>query len=283
MLRFGGTVTLNMVVVYIAYNTDKLVIGKLFGAEALGLYGRAYQLVNIPTENLNGAVGGVVMSALSRLQSDTKRFKAYFLKSYSLVLAFTLPVTIAFAVFPYDIIYVLLGPKWMESAPIFRLMTPTIVAFALLNPLGWMLFSSGQVGRSLKMAFVIAPVVIAGYLAGLPFGIAGVAAGYSIAMLILVVPMIAWTIHASPISWREVSNAILPPLVSATASTALTYAVISTASSWHPLQRVIIGTSILVPSYLVILLFGMKQKRFYLGVARDSLNAVRGQAHASAR
>jgi PST family polysaccharide transporter len=132
------------------------------------------------------------------------------------------------------------------------------------------------------MAFVIAPVVIAGYLAGLPFGISGIAAGYSIAMLILVVPMIAWAIHASAISWREISNAILPPLVSATASTALTYVVISAATSWQPLQRVIIGTGILIPSYLVILLFGMGQKQFYLGVARDSLRAVRGQAQVAA-
>ena len=48
MLRFGGTVTLNGLVVYIAYNFDKFLLGRFWGADALGLYGRAYQLINIP-------------------------------------------------------------------------------------------------------------------------------------------------------------------------------------------------------------------------------------------
>jgi PST family polysaccharide transporter len=277
MLRFGGTVTLNTVVVYVAYNTDKLLIGKLWGAEALGIYGRAYQLINIPTENLNGAVGGVAISALSRLQDDVERFRSYFLKSYSLVLAFTLPVTIAFAVFPHDIIHVLLGPKWDAVAPIFRLMAPTIVAFALLNPLGWMLFSNGNVGRSLKMAFVIAPVVILGYVTGLPFGATGVAAGYSIAMVVLVVPMIVWATHRSSISARDVTNAIISPLLSAAIATAVTYPVVLAAYSLQPIPRLLIGTTVLVSIYLLMLLFVMGQKRFYLGLLRDSTNAVLGR------
>ena len=62
----------------------------------------------------------------------------------------------------------LLGPKWLEVIPIFRDLAPTIVAFALLNPLGWLLFARGNVRRSLYMALVIAPVVIAGYVLARP-------------------------------------------------------------------------------------------------------------------
>src|SRR2546430_5982504 len=41
MLRYGGTVTLNTVIVYCAYNVDKVLIGRVFGAQELGIYGRA--------------------------------------------------------------------------------------------------------------------------------------------------------------------------------------------------------------------------------------------------
>src|SRR5208337_5692331 len=75
MARFGGTVTLNGLVVYIAYNLEKVLLGRYWGAEIVGIYGRAYQLVNIPTDNLNSAVGGVAFSALSRLQGDLTRLK----------------------------------------------------------------------------------------------------------------------------------------------------------------------------------------------------------------
>jgi hypothetical protein len=65
MLKFGGTVTLNSLVVYVAYNLDKVLLGRFWGADALGLYTRASQLINIPTAQLNAAIGGVAFSALS--------------------------------------------------------------------------------------------------------------------------------------------------------------------------------------------------------------------------
>ena len=100
MMRFGGTVTLNGLLAYLAYNAEKILIGRFWGADAIGIYGRAYQIVNIPTDNLNSAVGELAFSALSRLQDDLNRLKSYFLKGYSLVLGLTLPITIACALFP---------------------------------------------------------------------------------------------------------------------------------------------------------------------------------------
>jgi len=41
MMRFGSTLTLNGVVVYIAYNFEKILLGRFWGAEAVGIYGRA--------------------------------------------------------------------------------------------------------------------------------------------------------------------------------------------------------------------------------------------------
>lgn len=139
MMRFGGTVTLNSLVVYVAMNFDKVLLGRFWGVDALGLYGRAYQLISIPTDNLNSAAGEVAFSALSRLQDDPKRLKSYFLKGYSLVLAMTLPLTFVCALFADDIVLVCLGPKWMAAAVIFRLLAPTILVFAIVNPLGWLL------------------------------------------------------------------------------------------------------------------------------------------------
>ena len=99
MMRFGGTITLNSLVVYIAYNLEKVLLGRFWGAATVGVYGRAYQLINIPTDNLNSAVGEVAFSVLSRVQKDADRLRSYFLKGYSLVLALTVPVTVACALF----------------------------------------------------------------------------------------------------------------------------------------------------------------------------------------
>ena len=125
-------------------------IGRFWGADAIGIYGRAYQIINIPTDNLNSAVGEVAFSALSRLKDDPVRFRSYFLKGFSLVLGLTLPVTIACALFADDMVFVLLGPKWKDAATIVRLLAPTITIFAIINPLGWLVFSLGLVGTGVE-------------------------------------------------------------------------------------------------------------------------------------
>ena len=120
MLHFGGTLTLNGVISYLTYNFDKFVLGRVWGATALGYYGVASQLINIPNSNLNGAIGGVAFSTLSRLQHDIVRFRSYVLKGYSLNISMTLPVTIFSAAFAEDIILVVLGAKWANAVAVFQ-------------------------------------------------------------------------------------------------------------------------------------------------------------------
>jgi PST family polysaccharide transporter len=269
MMRFGGTAALNGLVVYIAYNLEKVLLGRFWGVEALGIYGRAYQLINIPTENLNSASGGVAFAALSRLQDDPKRFKNYFLKGYSVVLAMTLPITIACALFANDIILVILGPKWIEAIPIFQLLTPTILVFAMINPTWWLLASTGLLGRSLKIALVIAPLVIAAYVIGLPYGPTGVAFAYSAVMTLWLVPHIIWCVHGTVISSRDILKASSQPLVSAIVASALAFAAqIPYGESLSPLPRLFLGGGILLIVYLWMLLYVMGQKTFYLDLLR---------------
>src|SRR5712692_6477355 len=161
MMRFGGTLTMNGLVMYVATNFEKILLGRFWGADAVGIYGRAYQLVSIPNDNLNSAASGVAFAALSRLKDDPSRFKSYFLKGYALILSLTVPITATCALFAGDMISVFLGPKWKSAVTIFRLLAPTTLAFAIINPMGWLLVSLGLVGRGLKMALVLAPVMIA--------------------------------------------------------------------------------------------------------------------------
>jgi PST family polysaccharide transporter len=272
MMGFGGTVTLNSLVVYAGYNADKLLLGRFGGAAILGIYGRAYQLINIPTENLNSAISGVALAALSRLHDDLDRFRSYFLKGYSMSLALTVPLTLVCAVFADDIIAVLLGPKWRDAAAIFRFLAPTILGFALINPLYWLLVPSGQVKRSLKMALVIAPTVTAGYVIGLPFGSKGVALGYSAALVLLTVPMIVWATRGLVVTWRDMLKAIVPPFVSAIVATSLGLAAgLFWCQSLVPLQRLVIEMVIVSAAYVLMLLYAMGEKAMYFELVRNLL------------
>ena len=264
MMRFGGTVTLNGLVVHIAYNLDKVLLGRFWGAEVLGIYGRAYQLISFPTGNLNEAVGGVAFSALSRVQHDPSLLKSYFLKGYTIVLTLTIPITIAFALFADDLIFLLLGPKWQKAAMIFRLMSPTILVFALIDPWGWLLYSTGQVGKSLKIALVIAPLAIGGYVLGLPHGPNGVALGFSAAMVVWTFPHIAWCIKGTRIAPRDVLLAVSRPFLSGiVAATAALAVQLCLGPALPPLARLVLGGAVLFGTYSWLLLWVMGQKAFY--------------------
>jgi PST family polysaccharide transporter len=265
MLCFGGTVTLNSLVVYIAYNLDKLLLGRFWGADVLGIYGRAYQLINVPTANLNDAFAGVGFSALSRLQNDRVRLKRYFLKGYSVFISMTAPITIFCALFADDVVMVVLGPKWADAAAIFRCLAPTILVFGIINPLGWLMQSSGMQGRSLRIALVIALLVTAGYLLGLPYGAIGVAFAFSATMTLWLVPHILWCLHGTTIRPLELLLATSRPVLSAIVAAAFAFAIeVFVGQLQTPVYRLLLDGSVMVIGYLCVLLFVMRQKRFYL-------------------
>jgi len=282
IMRFGGTLTLNGLVLYVSSNLEKVLLGRFWGAEAIGLYGRAYQLIRIPTDNLNSAVGQVAFSALSRLRDEPARLRNYFLKGYSLVLAINILITMACAFFADDIIRLLLGPKWTGAAVLLRLLSPTILVYTIASPLGWLLDALGLVGRGLKIALAFAPFMIAGTLVGLPYGPEGVAFAYSSVMILWVVPVVVWAVHGTAISFKDVVKAVKQPLFSGLVAAGVAFGVrLCCGQSLTILLRLALEGTVLLGAYVAMLLYVMGQKSFYVDllrqmIGRSSVAAVSG-------
>jgi PST family polysaccharide transporter len=274
MIRFGGTISLLRIITYVTYNLDKVLLGRIWGASALGFYGRAYQLINVPTLLLNSAVSEVAFALLARVQHDRGRVKSYFLRSYALVLAMTIPITICAGEFAPDLVSVLLGPQWQQVVPLLRLLAPTILAFALTEPIDWLMYSQGMLVRSVRMSAVFAPAVITGYVVGLPFGPKGVALGYSTALVLSIVPRIAWGVRGTGISLRDLGRAASAPLISGGIAAAVGLALqLVPRPSLSPLLRLLLDCTILLGIYALVLLYVLGQRAFYFGLLRTILNA----------
>ena len=104
------------------------------------------------------------------------------------------------------------------------MLAPTILVFAIANPLGWLLNSIGMVGRALKISLVMAPLMIGSYIIGLPYGPRGIAFAYSAIMMLCVIPLIAWAVRGTVISVYDVLLAVGRPLISGLVAAALTLA-----------------------------------------------------------
>jgi O-antigen/teichoic acid export membrane protein len=272
MVRFGGTVSLNSVVVYIAYNAEKVLLGRFWGAAPLGIYTRAYQLATLPVLQFTWAVHDVAFSVLSRMQGEVQRLRRAYLKSQSIVVSLTIPVVIGSALFAKEIVLVVLGQKWLEAAPVFRLLAPTVLVFALVNPFSWLLQATGRVGRSLKIALLICPVVILGILAGLRRGPTGVALGYSAAMVLLFVPIVAWATHGTGITAGAYWDSIRRPLSSGAIAGGIGWFVqFFFQRALAPIPLLAFELSSLSAVYAGILLFVMGQKAFYVDLVSHLL------------
>ena len=270
MLSMGGTLTLDGVVVYLGANTEKILLGRYWGAEALGVYGRAFQLISLPADLLTSGVATVALPLLARLQNDSERLQRTFLKGYSVVVALTIPTTLVCALFADDIIEIMLGPKWNQVVPVFRLMVPSILAFALINPLAWFLIASGRTRRSLNIAFLITPLSIAGALIGLKFGPKGVAVALSTMMSLVTVPVIMWARAGTTMTGRDVWHALRGPLIAGAIAALIGIAAGDALDAILPTPvNVVLGAFVIYGVYFVVLLVPLKQASLYRELARQ--------------
>jgi len=92
MLSFGGNVTGFNVMQYFARNADNALIGKFWGANELGLYSRAYQMLLMPMQQINAPLAAVAVPALSRLSDSPERYRDAYLKILEKLVMITMPL-----------------------------------------------------------------------------------------------------------------------------------------------------------------------------------------------
>jgi len=279
MLHFGGAVTLAGLVIYISNNLQKILLGRFFGTDAVGLYGRAYELGEMPTRVMHNAIGLIAFSALARLQSTPQTLKTYFLRGYSLLNSITLPATVGFALFAEELVLVVLGDKWSGAVTILQFLAPTMLFFGIVNPLSWLLLSLGLHRRGLWLAFVLSPLVVCSYLVGLPYGPTGVALSSSIVLALWLVPHIVLCLRGTTISpWALLATIAQPAIATAAAGVVAVSVVELVLPSSSTIVRLLAGASTMLAVYSFILLFVMKQWQLYFDLWRTLRNAVRGPA-----
>jgi PST family polysaccharide transporter len=124
--------------------------------------------------------------------------------------------------------------------------------------------------RSLHISFITAPTVITGVLIGLHFGPLGVASGYSTAMVLLIVPIIAWAKRDYPMTFRDIWKSIRGPILSGALALLAGLAFVDqTIISLNRYTQLSIGLLLVFGVYFGLLLFVMGQWPFYSDLMRQ--------------
>lgn len=215
MLKFGGHLTGFNLINYFSRNADNILIGRFIGADALGLYARAYQIFMMPISQIRGPMNQVAMPMLSSLRSEPKRYRKYYQRLLDIMSSLTMPLTIYCAIEADFVISILLGPQWLGAVPVFRILAIAGLVQVIAGTRGLVLMSSGFSKRYFHLGLFYAIFCVTSFVAGIPFGILGVATAYTIFNYLALIPSLYYCFYQTPITVSLFLKTLLPSLISA--------------------------------------------------------------------
>jgi PST family polysaccharide transporter len=266
MLTFGGHITGFNIVNYFARSFDNILIGRVWGSGPLGLYSKAYGLLMLPINQINAPISAVAIPALSRLQSDPERYRKYYCKSVSLIAFTTTPLIFAMAGVSDDLIRVVLGQQWLGAGSIFMILAIAAVGQPVSNSLGWVYISQGRTDRQMKWALVSSPVIVAGFVIGLPWGAIGVATAYAISCHVLRIPSWCYALRFSPVKLRDILGTIWRSFAASVIMFASIIYTRTSLSAVHPLQRLFLSCAVGFLVFITIVAVWPRARKETLGL-----------------
>jgi len=187
-VRYALNVYARCTLNYFSGNADNLLVGWRFGAHELGFYKKAYDLFVLPSCQLISPIVAVVVNTLSRLNKDRENYRRQFLKGLSIIAFLGMAAGADLTLVGRDLVRVLLGPNWGESARIFRFFAPGVGLMLVYQTQSWIHLSVGTVSRWLRWTAVELSVTGSLFLLGLRWGPAGVACAWTSSFCILMIP-----------------------------------------------------------------------------------------------
>lgn len=211
MLAFGSNLTGFNLINYVARNLDNVLIGRFWGAQELGLYAKAYQLLMLPLTQINAPIGAVAVPSLSRLVDSPERYRRAYLRILEKLTIITMPM-IAFTIVCADwLITLLLGEQWVEASRIFAWLSFSALTQPVSYTTGWLFITQNRTQHMFQWGLVGGGLSVLAILIGLPWGATGVAAVYAISGLLIRTPILFWFAgRTGPVKIRDFYHTMAP-------------------------------------------------------------------------
>lgn len=236
MIAFGGSLTGYNVLNYFSRNSDNLLVGRVWGAQQLGFYSRAYQLLLLPLDQVCAPLDGVAVTALSRLTGEPERYRQAYLRILEKLAMVTMP-GVALMIATSDwLVRLMLGAQWAETGRIFALLAVVGLLEPVSYAVGWLLISQGRVRDVFRWGVVDGALSVGSIVAGLPWGAVGVAASYSLVGFCVRKPLLFWfACRTGPVRLPDFYRAVCPSACAAALTLAALFVFRGSAEGVSPL------------------------------------------------
>jgi O-antigen/teichoic acid export membrane protein len=230
ILQTGGLCAVDNVLWMIHTSSDVFIIGKMLGADILGIYSVSKYVAALPVEKLALVINPIAFPAFARVQDDRGEALRYLAKAARLLAFLGFPMLLGVAATSPQIVAIALGAKWTAAA------TPlAILAMGMaLRPVGFVIRSFlvgiGEFLASVKNQLVATVLFPAAFIIGSHWGIVGVCAAWLVAYPIQFLGLLR---RVALVSGTSTASLIIP-LLSPLAGSLIMYAAVRLASSLLP-------------------------------------------------
>jgi PST family polysaccharide transporter len=233
LLGFGLGAAVSGCVNYVALNGDNFLIGRLMGASSLGLYGRAYGLMNLPQTYAAGVMSSVMFPAFAQVQGEPARVRSAYLLVTRLTAMIAAPAMATLAIIAPHLVRGLYGPQWTGAVIPLQILSIAGYFRALYHLGGIVAHSVGRVYGELWRQITYAAAVIGGTLVGSRYGLPGVAAGVGMAILYMYFATGHLALNATGTSWRLYLRIQLGALATAAVTCAVAFVARLLLEGWQ--------------------------------------------------
>lgn len=120
---------------YINTSGVNIVCNYIFGLTSLGILERSIRINTLPAHYLGTLIDRILFPSIASIQNDLNQVFSLKEKIVGIVLSLSIPITLLITWFSYEIIAILLGPGWEQSAELLQIMIIALPV-VLLNRLG---------------------------------------------------------------------------------------------------------------------------------------------------
>jgi O-antigen/teichoic acid export membrane protein len=202
VFSFGSFVTGSEAAVFITKNVDYLLIGRLLGAQALGVYTLAFLLTDTFRSAMMGVMNKVMYPIYGKLQSDPATLGKYYLRVIHYNTLVIVPVMIVLIVLAPPLLNNTFGPQWLPAAGAARLLAVSVILHTIGGTSAAVLKGIGRADLEFRInlataGFVAVPSLLLGiHLWGIT-GAAGAAVVHTIATRFLFQTYMRRLVHIS--------------------------------------------------------------------------------------
>jgi lipopolysaccharide exporter len=165
--------------------SDKILVGRWLGADALGIYALAQRVLMYPIASMSATVGEVVFPAFSRQQDDDDALYISFARAAGVMALLTFPLMAGAAVIARPGVATVFGSKWDSLVPLIWILAPTGAIQCVTFNTSSLLTAKGRPDLLFRWTVFSSAVVVVAYVVGLHWGLVGICAAYAIAIFFL--------------------------------------------------------------------------------------------------